>query len=209
MESQNAGWRQERGRGRNPLVAQGSGLHAFTAKGWGSIRGWATTMLHPTSLWVLSKKEKKNGRERRGGKGGGDRRERTEGEEGKGEGGVRRRAEEEEGDGGRWEREGLMGRKPRAEDPPATRSSGGMGGGVPRKVGPWARLPRMSEDLNPEAGGLLGVPGLGPSALSSALDRLQLVPLAIPPTQLRSGKHLGLQILPKSWEREGRAEGRG
>ena len=114
-------------------------------------------------------------------------------------------AEEEEGDGGRWEREGLMGRKPRAEDPPATRSSGGMGGGVPRKVGPWARLPRMSEDLNPEACGLLGVPGLGPSALSSALDRLQLVPLAIPPTQLRSGKHLGLQILPKSWEREGRA----
>ena len=95
------------------------------------------------------------------------------------------------GDGGRWEREGLRRRKPRAEDPPATRSSGGMGGGVPRKVGPWTRLPRMSEDLNPEACGLLGVPGLGPSALSSALDRLQLVPLAIPPTQLRSGKHLG------------------
>ena len=59
----------------------------------------------------------------------------------------------------------------------------------------------MSEDPNPEAGGLPGVPGLGPSALSLALDRLQLVPLAIPPTQLRSGKHLGLQILPKSMPR--------
>lgn len=91
------------------------------------------------------KKRRKRGRGT-GGKGGKERRE-------KGGGGVRRRAEEEEGDGGRWESEGLRGRKPRAEDPLATCSSGGMGGGVPSKVGPWTRLPRMSEYSNPEAGG--------------------------------------------------------